>query len=118
MSVSIEQQPHQQQQEHHDEQIKIERDVCHSVLFPPLTFQLPAMMGCRIFNSEVILLVVRALPLMVLNACTLPQRAAEARREILDSFMVEEIAGFAVGTNETISATASRWQCTIVEISY
>ena len=49
------------------------------------------------------------MPLMVLNACTLPQRAAEARREILDSFMVEEIAGFAVGTNETTAtATASR----------
>lgn len=58
----------------------------------PLTFQLPAMMGCRMFNSVVVLLVVGALLLlMVLKAFALPQRAAVARRKILilDSFIAD-----------------------------
>lgn len=61
------------------------------VLFP-LTFQLPAMMGCRIFNLVAVLLLVLGalLLLMVLKAFALPQRAAVAKRATLtvDSFIV------------------------------
>lgn len=69
------------------------REVSTHAVLCPLTFQLPAMMGCRIFNSVVVLLEVGTLLLMmVLKAYALPQRAAVARRVvifILGSFIAD-----------------------------